>query len=508
MPQGTHDLDDLVRLSTDEAVLTGSLHISAVDDPSVVTRETLRAVLTGAGVREQYIDADALGGLVDAVHTDPALEHAAEVARGVAPVQGSDTSYTLTEKISACAEQIAEHERRLASDATAPGAKGEGDIDHYERSAYIIVHADETIGTVRPGDQQEDGVDIYGQTIASRGGAGPESLVDETVEIRDDGTIAATIPGRLRLDTGPLRIEETLVVNGDVDFTTGRIDFPGPVRIRGAVRDHFHVKAAGDIEIGELVQEACIETGAALTLKAGMAGKDSGSIRVVGALSAGYLERVRGEVTGEATVQRELTGCDLWIRGELDAQRASIRGGTVRLSKGGVVGTIGSVQGVETTIELGSVPRVEQTLGRVSEFGERIERRIECETERLETLKRTVAKPNAEQVEEQMSIQYTIDELRDRERRLDKADGALNKLMGEIAGTTLTVRRAIHAKVTIATPRFIVTFENDIEGESVIDTDESGSPTITNRGTARPLSEVARVVGRTQDREPSGLRAA
>jgi len=501
MAHGAHDLDDLVRLSTDEGVLIATLHVSAVEDPSIVTPDTLRAVCVGAGVREQFIDAGALETLARRGCEDPLRDHAAEVARGVAPRHGTDASYTLRDELA----QIAHRAETLGDpDADTPGADGgEVEVDHYERTAFIVVHRGDEIGTLHIGADHEDGTDLYGQSIPSRPGTPPETLLDTgTIEIREDNTLAALVPGRLRVDTPELRVDETLEVLGDVDFTTGRIDFPGPVRIRGAVRDHFHVHAEGDIEIGELVEEARVSTPGSLTLRAGMAGKDSGRLTIGADLDAGYLERARGEVRGDARIERELTGCEITIRGELHAERAAIRGGSVNLSRGGVVGTLGSIRGVETTIVLGSVPRIERLIECVTGYEDQLGRLIQKETERLETLERTISKPNPQQIEEQMSIRFTIDEMREREQRLGNAEGSLKTLMHEITGTCLTVRKAIHAKVTLVFPRHEVVFTNDLEGECVLDTDASGAPRLTHRGSVRPLTELARVLSRDASTDP------
>ena len=39
------------------------------------------------------------------------------------------------------------------------------------------------------------------------------------------------------------------VVPGDVDFSTGNIDFIGSVKVMGSVRNGFSVKAEGNVEI-------------------------------------------------------------------------------------------------------------------------------------------------------------------------------------------------------------------------------------------------------------------
>lgn len=501
MPAGPHDLDDLIRLTTDEHDLTGTLSISPVGDPGSISADTLEATLKGRGVRDAFIDADALRRLVDRVHAQPRQDHEAVVARGHAPTHGEDAGYELADEIAQQAERIEARRDQLKEGVIPDAPDPDGaDIDYYDQSAFIIVREGDVLGEAIPGPEHEDGTDLFGNSIPARAGASPESLVDESVRIDDDGRLIASVSGRLRMVPDGLRIERTLHIAEDVDFSTGRIDFPGGVVVKGAVRDHFNIRAEGDIEIGGLVESARLETTGSLTIKSGMAGKSTGRLVVAADLDAGYLERTLGTVHGNATVRRELTMCDIDVFGRLEAESAVVRGGELRLSRGGTVSVLGSVQGVETSIVVGTIPRLEALCRRIWEYGGRIEDVIRDEQERLDALKRTAPRPSPEQIESQMAMQYTIDELSSRGRKLTEAEAAIRAQIAENAEPVLTVRRAIHAKVSIILPGYKALFERDLEGESVIDSGDSGEPRITRRGSTTPLREVARVT--SDDRVP------
>lgn len=96
----------------------------------------------------------------------------------------------------------------------------------------------------------------------------------------------ATEEGVLKITETKLSVEPTLIVEKDVSFSTGSLNFEGNVYVRGSVKRGFSVKAAGDILI-----EGGIEEG-------GEASADQGSILVGG----GVVGR-RAKLTAQRDIQ-------------------------------------------------------------------------------------------------------------------------------------------------------------------------------------------------------------
>lgn len=492
-----HDLDDLIRLSTDEGAVTGALVVKPLEHPEDVTENVLRAVISGKGIRDSVIDKDALVKLVSDIRSEPTKEHTADVARGTPPVHGEDASYTLVPVLAEQLEGIRARKQSL-KDGGAPKPPKAGDAnddtDFYEQSSFIIVSKGDTLAHVNEGREHEDGTDIFGKTIPARAGSPVERVLHESVELRDDKSIVAHCPGVLNAKPDTLSIDETLTVQGDVDFSTGRIRFPGDVLIRGSIRDHFHVWVAGSIVVHELVECANVDADADITFKNGMAGKGVGSLHAGRDLQAGYLESVKGVIDGDATITREITNCDLHIGGTLDASKAAVRGGSLRLTKGGTIGSLGSAQGVETIVILGSIPQLEHVMRNIERYGDMIESTLESDKKKLETFANSVRAPTAQQIEEQMGMQFQIEELEARANKLLQASRSLSDIFWNQTSTTLTIRKAVHPKVKIYFPGHLAEFERELSGECEISTDEFGSPVLTHRGTSSPLSDHARVM--------------
>lgn len=225
-----------------------------------------------------------------------------------------------------------------------------------------------------------------------------------------------------------------------------------------------------------------------------MAGKETGSINCAGNLSARYLESTIGVVIGDAQIQSEITNSSLNIRGKLNAEQAVIRGGQVLVSKEAVVNSIGSPQGVETTIAIGVLEELEVELRSIDELSEKLETQIKSMTTKKETYSASIAKPTASQIEEMMGMDFELQEYQSRLTKLNDACKIHRELLSKNTTQRLVVNKAIYAKSILFLPGFRVEFKQDLVGESIIELGSVGQPSITFRGQTVPLGEHARVL--------------
>lgn len=61
--------------------------------------------------------------------------------------------------------------------------------------------------------------------------------------------LIATMDGHLEYSNGAFYVRPVLEIRGDVDYSTGNIDFIGDVQIAGDVRENFSVRATGSITV-------------------------------------------------------------------------------------------------------------------------------------------------------------------------------------------------------------------------------------------------------------------
>lgn len=248
-------------------------------------------------------------------------------------------------------------------------AQGEEDvgIDHYNRSAFIIIKAGQVVAKVHPPTPGEAGCDITGQAVAARDGVEVTLTVDEeSMELRENGEVAAKVDGVLDRHGNSVSVRTALEIAEHVDFSTGNVVFQGDVRIKGSVRDRFLVKATGNVEIDGLIEAAVLEVDGDLHARGGFAGREIGSATVRGNLHAKYLDSMRGNVQGNLLCDREVINCDLTVQGAIDAPRGAIIGGKVCVAGKVQVAALGARSGTETQLRVGGVPKLEPLLEKLT----------------------------------------------------------------------------------------------------------------------------------------------
>ncbi len=122
----------------------------------------------------------------------------------------------------------------------------DGNMDYRERGSIPTVVAGELLATKIPMKTGEPGIDIYNnpippaQTNDVQLECGPGARLSE-----DKMQVYAQIDGQPHIAVGgAVCVFAELTIDGDVNFTTGNIDFDGNVIVKGSVLNGFIVKCA------------------------------------------------------------------------------------------------------------------------------------------------------------------------------------------------------------------------------------------------------------------------
>lgn len=147
--------------------------------------------------------------------------------------------------------------------------KGEVLIDSHDVANYSNIRLFDNIrigqkvARIYKAKKGTPGLDVFGKEIQAESGKDIEIKVDETLEIitsadNEFNIIIAKIDGYLEENNSNLKIQEELVINGNVDLHCGNVNFVGKVKITGDVLKGFSVKANRGIKILGSVEEAKI----------------------------------------------------------------------------------------------------------------------------------------------------------------------------------------------------------------------------------------------------------
>lgn len=233
----------------------------------------------------------------------------------------------------------------------------QGAVDLRSLRLFENIEAQQVVARVYPPRRGDPGVDVFGNVI--EGGMGEEVsyTVNETLEVTPpDGknayaTITSRIEGYLSQEGDALSVQNELLINGDVDYSTGDIDFIGSVTITGSVLPGFTVRAKKDITVQEVLDGGrLISTQGSVTVE-----------KLVSATAPSYIEAaidVTLSIVQSATVKcgqnlcirKEARNCKLHSYAGIDMSEAELIGGNTYAICGIDARVLGNESGVRTHI--------------------------------------------------------------------------------------------------------------------------------------------------------------
>ena len=144
------------------------------------------------------------------------------------------------------------------------------------------------------------GMTVTGNTIAAKDGndidvsAGKGVVVSPT---NADEWVADT-DGQVVVKDNKISVLALFEIPGDVNLSTGNIDFIGTVIVRGDVKDGFKVYAGEDIIVNGVVEGAELKCTGKLTIGGGLSGNDKAKVICAGDANIKYIRNSIVEVGG------------------------------------------------------------------------------------------------------------------------------------------------------------------------------------------------------------------
>jgi uncharacterized protein len=497
------DIDNLLKLSIHKQKLSAILRIEPNQSGIAITADALCAFLEGSEIHSKCILAPEIEQIIEMATANPHLAHEMIVAKGTDPIDGQNAAFEFCDDVQIKLDKIekrqeaylkAENENTLTPNDSEEENTGSSATDFYNDSPFLIVAKNDLIGKIVAAIDGEDGVNVLGQAIPTKPGKDLSDIIDASFKMDEQGNVYATVDGHLTYTAGKLRINPILEIASYVDFSTGNIEFPREVIVKEGVRSRFSVKAGENLEIRKLVEASVLESMQDVILHNGMAGKDTGTIHAGRDLKAGYLDGVHACVLGDCQINKEITNCYITISGMIQSPTAALRGGEISTSKGGIIGSIGSIQGVKTEVIIGSLPEIESKIRLAQKLRPRVEESINKQQRELETLVKSLGKPNREQATEIEFMKFETSILEEKLVDLDNAIDRLAQIVREHAAYKLDVKSMIFAKTVVWLPGFKLTFDNDVKGEFSLNLNKSRKPVIIRNGKTEPANTVARVI--------------
>ncbi|NLX63554.1 MAG: DUF342 domain-containing protein [Clostridiaceae bacterium] len=215
------------------------------------------------------------------------------IAEGIPPVNGTDAEVKMYE--------IAE---------LRPKVIDENNVNHYELNLINHVKAGDWLGERKDPTPGTPGKSVTGKVIPAIPGRNIPLLYDRksVKEIYENGvtTLISRKNGAVYYRGDTIGVYDYLEIKGDIDFSTGNIDFDGYMSVKGTVEDNFSVIASNDIEIlGEYGIGAADKISSRegnIYIKGGIAGRNKAVVRCKKNLYVKFLSDITVECEGNVYV--------------------------------------------------------------------------------------------------------------------------------------------------------------------------------------------------------------
>ena len=202
-------------------------------------------------------------------------------------------------------------------------------------------------------DVEQKGQDVFGKP--SNVLKDPPDLkikIGGGIEEKEPGKYYATIIGIPEIDDKSVAVNPVYIHKGDVNLTSGNIDFEGKVVITGNVEKGSKVKAKEDIVIEGAISGGEVKTLGSLKVKNGIIGA---TVKCETDLEAEFVEHSKVSVKGNTKIKRAILNSTYVGGGEIRIKEKSgvVAGGTVGCVEQMIVGTLGFPSNNPTEITMG-----------------------------------------------------------------------------------------------------------------------------------------------------------
>ena len=235
----------------------------------------------------------------------------------------------------------------------APVEDEQGVVDYKNLGLVNNIVEGTPIAEINPPTEGTPGTDITGKRVAQKPGVPAKyNIGSGTALINDDTQIIASTSGNLVFKNGAFNVEEKIVINGDVDVSSGNIDFIGDVMIKGGVFEGFRVASKRSVTIMGLVTSAEIFADGNVTVKGGVINSKIVSRQNV---KVGFCEN--STITADGSIESpSFVGGELFAAEKIIATggKGIMVGGKYTALNGVEASVIGSENYTKTVVTLGN----------------------------------------------------------------------------------------------------------------------------------------------------------
>lgn len=238
-----------------------------------------------------------------------------------------------------------------------PKADALGNVDFKNISLIKPVKQGDIVATRFPPGEGTPGKDIFGTITPEKEGVPVQfpAGINTGVKAGDDDVLIALADGNVRLNHNVIEVTEGFIVSGDIDFSTGNINYEKSVTVNQDVKSGFSINCGGDCEVGGTIEDAQIFAGGSLLCRHGFIGQGRGLIECKGDVNIGFIKNQTIRCYGNVTIAHEAMNAKIFSKKTItvEGKNLSIAGGHVVAYDSIVCRVVGNTGGTHTVLEVG-----------------------------------------------------------------------------------------------------------------------------------------------------------
>lgn len=188
-----------------------------------------------------------------------------------------------------------------------------GKTDYKNIKLVLDVSENQELARLIPPQKGKPGKNVLGETIPYREGVAVNlpGGINTSPEAGKEDVLVSTKKGYARLNGNVIDVCEGLVVDGDVDFSSGNIDYDKLIIVKGEVKSGFKVKGGADIEVGGTIEDAEISCNGNMVGRSGFVGTGKGKIYAKGNVSLAFIRNQEVKSEKEIFISNEVMNARL-----------------------------------------------------------------------------------------------------------------------------------------------------------------------------------------------------
>lgn len=247
-----------------------------------------------------------------------------------------------------------------------PVETDDGKVDLKDVTKLNNIRKGQIIAELVPPVPGSPGTAVTGEQIPCKSGKEARFKIGKNVVLNPEQTaMYAAIDGLVtRTDKGKLNVFPVYEINGDVDYSTGNIDFVGTVVVRGNVLTGFKITAAGDIRVVGGVEGAELYADGSIEISGGIIGYNKGLVKAGHDVKSSFIQDGNVQAGDDVIVSQSIMHSNIRAGRDVlcNGTKGLIVGGNIQAGERVIARIVGNPMSTTTSIEVGVLPELRNEL--------------------------------------------------------------------------------------------------------------------------------------------------